>query len=63
MTFWKLTLSYDGTSTQGVSDNWHSGGPTSLMLKSFGVGWLGLNNQYTAWFDDVALGNSRIGCQ
>jgi hypothetical protein len=55
-------LSYDGTSTTGVSDSWHNGGPTSLALKSFGVGWLGLNNQYTAWFDDVALGNSRIGC-
>lgn len=56
-------LSYDGTSTQGVSDNWHSGGPTSLALKSFGLGWLGLNNQYTAWFDDVALSGSRITCE
>ncbi len=56
-------LSYAGTATAGVSDNWHGGGPTSLELKSFGLGWLGLNNQYTAWFDDVALGNSRIGCQ
>ncbi len=56
-------LSYDGTSIQGVSDNWHSGGPTSLALKSFGLGWLGLNNQYTAWFDDVALSGSRITCE
>jgi len=55
-------LGYDGTSTQGVSDNWHSGGPATLSLKSFGLGWLGLNNQYTAWFDDVALSDSRIGC-
>jgi hypothetical protein len=56
-------LSYDGTSTAGVSDDWHGGGPTSLMLKSFGLGWLGLNNQYTVWFDDVALASERIGCQ
>jgi hypothetical protein len=56
-------LSYDGTSTQGVSDNWHTGGPTSLALKSFGLGWLGLNNQYTAWFDDVALSSARINCE
>jgi hypothetical protein len=56
-------LSYSGTSTQGVNDQWHSGGPSSLMLKSFGLGWLGLNDQYTAWYDDVALGNARIGCQ
>jgi hypothetical protein len=56
-------LSYDGTSTTGVSDNWNGGGPTSLSLKSFGLGWLGLNNQYTVWFDDVALAGTRIGCQ
>jgi hypothetical protein len=56
-------LSYSGASVQGVSDNWHSGGPTSLSLKSFGLGWLGLNDQYTAWFDDVALSDSRINCQ
>jgi hypothetical protein len=56
-------LSYSGSSVQGVNDNWHSGGPSSLSLKSFGLGWLGLNNQYTAWFDDVALGGARIGCE
>jgi hypothetical protein len=56
-------LSYDGTSVQGVSDNWHTGGPASLALKSFGLGWLGLNSQYTAWYDDVALSNSRITCK
>jgi hypothetical protein len=56
-------LSYDGTSTQGVSDNWHTGGPASLSLKSFGLGWLGLNDQLTAWFDDVALSSTRINCQ
>jgi hypothetical protein len=38
------------------------GGPATLSLKSFGLGWLGLNDQFTAWFDDVALSSSRIGC-
>ena len=57
-------LSYDGTATAGVSDTWMSSGPTSLALKSFGLGWLGLNNQYTVWFDDVALsGTTWIGCE
>lgn len=56
-------LSYDGTATPGVSDTWKSSGPTSLALKSFGLGWLGLNDQYTVWFDDVALsGTGWIGC-
>jgi hypothetical protein len=56
-------LSYDGTSTTGVSDNWHTGGPKSLTLKSLGLGWLHLNDNYTVWFDDVALAGARIGCQ
>jgi hypothetical protein len=55
--------SWDGTSTQGVTDQWSSSGPKSLALKSFGLGWLGLNDHYTVWYDDVALSNSRIGCQ
>lgn len=56
-------LAYDGSSVTGVSDNWSSRGPASLSLKSFGLGWLGLNNQYTAWFDDVALSDSRVNCE
>jgi hypothetical protein len=56
-------LSYAGTGTTGVSDQWHTGGPKSLTLKSLGLGWLQLNNNYTVWFDDVALANARIGCQ
>lgn len=55
-------LSYSGTATQGVSSTWSTGGPKSYTFKSFGLGWLFLNNDYTVWFDDVALGNSRIGC-
>jgi hypothetical protein len=58
-----MGLSYDGTGTMGVSDTWKSSGPTSLALKTFGLGWLDINNQYTAWFDDVALsGTNWIGC-
>jgi hypothetical protein len=56
-------LGYDGSSVTGVSDNWSSRGPASLSLKSFGLGWLGLNDQYTAWFDDVALSDGRIHCE
>jgi hypothetical protein len=56
-------LGYDGSSVTGVSDNWSARGPASLSLKSFGLGWLGLNDQYTAWFDDVALSDGRIHCE
>jgi hypothetical protein len=56
-------LSFNGTSTTGVSDNWASKAPKSYMLKSLGLGWLQLNNDYTVWFDDVALATTRIGCQ
>jgi hypothetical protein len=57
-------LSYDGTSTSGVSDTWKSSGPTSLELQSFGLGWLDVSGaDYTMWFDDVALsGDTWIGC-
>jgi hypothetical protein len=51
-----------GPSTQGVNDQWASGVPTPLVPTSFGLGWLGLNNQYTVWYDDVVLSGSRIGC-
>ncbi len=56
-------LSYSGASTQGVNDQWHTSGPTSLAISDFGLGWLRLNDAYTAWFDDVALGGARIGCR
>jgi hypothetical protein len=55
-------LTYDGTST-GIDDQWASSGPPAPVVPtSFGLGWLGLNNQYTVWYDDVALGGARIGC-
>ncbi|MCL2449777.1 MAG: hypothetical protein FWD17_12590 [Polyangiaceae bacterium] len=54
--------SWDGTSTQGVSDQWSTQGPQSLQIQSFGLGWLHINDAETAWYDDVALAGSRIGC-
>jgi hypothetical protein len=56
-------LGYDGTSTQGVDDQWARGGPSPAVPVNLGLGWLGLNDQQTVWFDDVALGNARVGCQ
>src|SRR5580704_1543854 len=55
-------LSFDGTSTQGVTDQWARGGPSPAAPTDFGLGWLHLNDAMTVWFDDVALGNARIGC-
>jgi hypothetical protein len=58
-----LSFSSTQTAMQGVNDQWAKGGPkVPLAVTSFGIGWLGLNNQYTVWFDDVALASSRIGC-
>jgi hypothetical protein len=55
-------LSFSGTSTQGISDNWAQGAP-KYPLSNFGIGWLGLSVQETVWFDDVALSSTgRIGC-
>jgi hypothetical protein len=55
-------LSYPGGSMQGYNDTWAMGQPT-YPLTDFGLGWLGLNNQETVWFDDVALSSTgRIGC-
>jgi hypothetical protein len=55
-------LSFDGTSTQGVTDQWARGGPSPAAPTDFGLGWLHLNDAMTVWFDDLALGNARIGC-
>lgn len=55
-------LSYDGGST-GVDMGWLTGGPPAPVVPiSFGLGWLHLNDNYTVWYDDVALGAARIGC-
>jgi hypothetical protein len=55
-------LSWSGQSLQGVNDQWAHGAPSPPVPTDFGLGWLGLNNQETVWFDDVALGGARIGC-
>ena len=58
-----LSFAESQTPVQGVNDQWAKGGPkVPFKVTSFGLGWLALNNQYTVWFDDVALANSRIGC-
>ena len=55
-------LGYQGGSTQGVDDQWARGAPSPLAPLNLGLGWLGLNDQRTVWFDDVALASARIGC-
>ncbi len=55
-------LSWNGSPVQGISDQWGRGAPSPLVLSTFAIGWLGLNDQETVWFDDVALGDARIGC-
>jgi hypothetical protein len=55
-------LSWNGSSVQGISDQWARGAPSPLVLSTLAIGWLGLNDQETVWFDDVALGGARIGC-
>jgi hypothetical protein len=57
-------LSYDGGVVQGVDDQWSRGAPSPPVPINLGLGWLGLNDQETVWFDDVALSaDSRIGCE
>jgi hypothetical protein len=56
-------LSYDGGVVQGVNDQWARGAPLPLRPADLALGWLGLNDQQTVWFDDVALAGARIGCQ
>lgn len=56
-------LTDDGGDTQGVNDQWARGAPSPPVPTNLGLGWLGLNNQETVWFDDVALASTgRIGC-
>jgi hypothetical protein len=55
-------LSWNGTMTAGVSQNWATGGPPALSIQTLGLGWLQLGEMETAWYDDVAISSSRIGC-
>jgi hypothetical protein len=57
-------LSWDGSNVTEINDQWYAKGPpVPLALQSFGLGWLGLSVAETAWYDDVALANCRIGCE
>jgi hypothetical protein len=55
-------LGYDGSNVQGVNDQWARARPSPAVPTSLSLGWLGLNDQRTVWFDDVAVGRVRIGC-
>jgi hypothetical protein len=57
-------LEENGTSTQGVSDQWLKAAwhPKFADVR---FGWLDFGGQQppmTLWFDDIAVGPSRIGC-
>jgi hypothetical protein len=42
---------------------WSTGKPT-LSIQSVGFGWVDFHSgMNTLWFDDIAIGGSRIGCQ
>ncbi|MDP9034697.1 MAG: hypothetical protein M3O50_07795 [Myxococcota bacterium] len=56
-------LSWDGTDVPQVSDQWTRMGPPPLRIQSLGLGWLQLGTAETAWYDDVVVSSSRVGCQ
>ena len=57
-------LSNSGTASNGYNNAWINGGwKAGISPTSLGLGWGSFNGaMMTVWFDDVALGNSRIGC-
>jgi hypothetical protein len=58
-------LQADGTRTAGLDDWWYSSPWTPKQLGDLRLGWESYANAgaNTVWFDDVALGSARIGCQ
>ncbi|MGD0678549.1 MAG: hypothetical protein ABSC94_24345 [Polyangiaceae bacterium] len=56
-------LSWSGTAT-AYEGSWAGGGwKSGIAPTNLGLGWGAFNGgMMTVWFDDVALGNSRIGC-
>ncbi len=55
-------LHEDGVKTQDVDDQW-LGRSWHPSLTDFRIGWEAYGNgSDTLWYDDVALGSSRIGC-
>lgn len=56
-------LTVDATATPDVDARWHSRSSWRPRLIDFKLGWESYAGQtMTLWFDDVALGASRIGC-
>ena len=47
-----------------MNNGWSTGRPTSLTPATLSLGWISYGGtMMTAWFDDIALAGSRIGCQ
>jgi hypothetical protein len=47
----------------GTNDHWSGGRPQPLVVSSVGFGWVNFGGgPSTLWFDDIALGPARIGC-
>jgi hypothetical protein len=57
-------LQLDSTPTPDVDNQWLNGKSWRPSLKDFRLGWESYGgSDMTLWFDDVALGSARIGCQ
>jgi len=57
-------LVIDATATQDVDAQWHRMGAWRPNLVNVRFGWESYGSRRAAlWFDDIALGTSRIGCQ
>jgi len=56
-------LVVDGVATRDVDSQWLNRANWRPNLTDLRLGWEGYGNDAdTLWFDDVALGASRIGC-
>jgi hypothetical protein len=56
-------LHADGTPTQDIDQQWVSSGAYKPSLTDWKLGWESYaGGDMTIWFDDVALGPQRIGC-
>jgi hypothetical protein len=56
-------MDVDGTPTNDVDNRWLQRGNWKPVLADFKLGWEQYANvANTLWFDDIALGTSRIGC-
>ena len=53
----------DGVATQDIDGQWLGRANWRPSLTDFRIGWEAYGNGAdTLWYDDVALGSSRIGC-